>query len=107
MTDTLPPQSDVERELHHFLAEASRPMRPTDAYKQLAAVFHLSAQQLSLEIENASGRENAWENRVRQARRRLKDEGWLDGSVRGRWSLTLRGKGLASLRHSSPGDIGI
>lgn len=89
-TADLPAQSDVERQLLFVLFLHKRPIEPRALYGPLADHFGLTAFQRNADL--AETNENAWRNRVRQARRRLINDGLLDGSVNGLWSLTSAGR---------------
>lgn len=82
----LPSESDVIAELEDYLAKMRRPVTPSEAYRALADGFGLTEEERSRPMPN--GREVHWENRVRFARRKLKDAGKLDNSQpRGKWAL--------------------
>jgi restriction endonuclease Mrr len=82
----LPSQPRVEVALLDLLRQrGAAGITPEEAYEVLADHFHLSEADRALIMAN-EGRLH-WENRVRYARRRLKDLGHLDGSTRGVWKL--------------------
>jgi restriction endonuclease Mrr len=81
----LPTESEVIAELEAYLSRQPRPVRPPEAYRALADVFRLTAEQRTRLMPNG---EVHWENRVRQARRKLNNAGKLDRSVGlGLWAL--------------------
>ena len=59
----------------------------------LADFFNLSSEDLSM--ENSSDKRSKWENRVRQARRSLVDNGVMSNSTYGIWELTEKGLKVA------------
>ena len=63
-------------------------------YDLLAEHFKLTVQQRLAVMEHTE--ENAWQNRVRQARRHLANKEWIDkprpGIERGLWNLTEIGR---------------
>ena len=85
----LPTKTRVIAALHDLLLENQpQPVVPSDAYEVLADRFKLSVMHRSMTMENSD--EVHWENRVRQARRTLVDEGVIDNSERGSWNLSHR-----------------
>ncbi len=89
----LPSQSIVEDELLCALGHYLRPVDLPAMYALLAEKRGLSRAQLGALLPYT--KENAWENRVRQAARRLRDLGYLDGAVKGEWILTESGRAKA------------
>jgi len=65
-------------------------VEPIELYGLLADYFELTALQRQAFMENTE--ENAWRNRVRQARRHLVNLGYLNNARRGFWVLTARGR---------------
>jgi hypothetical protein len=108
-TVELPSQSIVEDELLCALNLYSRPVDPPAMYALLAERCKMTTLQLSALLPET--KENAWKNRVRQARRRLVDLGYLDGSQRGAWLLTEAGRARACERERqktfTPDDLGL
>ena len=84
----LPPQSEVQDELLRQLNARSRPVAPRDLYEPIADHFNLS----TLQRHAGPPNDPYWHYRVRQARRRLGDEGLIDKSRRDFWSLTAAGR---------------
>ncbi len=84
----LPPQSEVQDELLRQLKARSRPIEPRHLYEPIADHFNLSLQQRRAGPPN----DPDWHWLVRQARRRLVDEGLIDKSRPGFWSLTDTGR---------------
>lgn len=82
----LPPESAVIVELEAYLSRQTRPVTPSEAYRALADHFQLSTDQRTRKMDN--GKDVHWENRVRFARRKLKDAGRMDDSApRGLWKI--------------------
>ena len=70
----LPTQSQVEAALHDLIiSKAPEAIEPADAYEILADHFELPERLRSMVLEKSQ--ENAWQNRVRQARRNLVEDG--------------------------------
>ena len=85
----LPTQGQVEAALHDLIiSKAPEAIEPTDAYEILADQFKLPERLRSMLLEKSQ--ENAWQNRVRQARRNLVEDGVLDRSEVGQWQVLLR-----------------
>jgi hypothetical protein len=84
--NNLPSENRVIEALEDYLSKQERPVWPSDAYKYIAKHFGLTTEQRNRKM--ADSNENHWENRVRQARRKLKDAGKLDPNLpRGQWAL--------------------
>jgi Mrr N-terminal domain len=91
----MPLQSLVELRLLILLSRYLRPVEPKELYGPLADDLSLTRGQRSL--KRADRDESAWHNLVQFSRRALVDEGLLDGSRRGFWSLTQRGREKAKM----------
>jgi hypothetical protein len=95
-----PTQSDTEFWLLLLLYRRQRPAEPKEMYDLLAEHFKLTARQRQASMQYTE--ENAWHNRVRQARRHLVNLGWIDlpscGNKRGFWNLTKEGQTVAEKR---------
>ena len=63
-------------------------LTPQNAYNDLGDGFRLSLSLRTLKMERSE--ESWWENRLRQARRQLVDEGIFDNRERGVWRLNSR-----------------
>jgi hypothetical protein len=101
MNVPLPSQSKVEDELLLLLGRQSRPIETKTVYAPVAESMELTIEQRRVSITTAAGRENAWENLVRQARRRLVDDGIIEDSrhsQHGYWALTAAGRNRARIR---------
>ncbi|HTT82738.1 MAG TPA: winged helix-turn-helix domain-containing protein [Rhizomicrobium sp.] len=95
-TVDLPSQSIVEDALLCALNMHTRPVDPPVMYDLLAERFNLTAQQRHALLQRT--KENAWHNLVRQARRRLKDLGYIDRSISRQWLLSEAGRAKARER---------
>ena len=83
---SLPTESDVISELENYLSSVKRPITPSEAYRALADRFGLTQEERTRLMDN--GKDIHWENRVRFARRKLKDAGKLNNNLsRGWWAL--------------------
>jgi hypothetical protein len=75
----LPTESETTAALYDLLlATFPKPVETSEVYRVLADQFVLSESQRTLTMTASS--EVHWENRVRQARRKLVDLGVLDGA---------------------------
>ena len=105
---SLPTESEVESGLLLLLrARHPRPVKTVAAYSELAESMGITNEQRWATRTTPSGRENAWENRVRWARFRLVDQGYVVGtahSKRGFWQLT--GAGLNRAMRLSEFEVG-
>lgn len=82
----LPTESEVVAELEAFLIEVGRAITPSECYRELAGRFRLTAEQRTRLMSNE--KDVHWENRVRFARRKLKDARRLDpDQPRGFWRI--------------------
>jgi MoxR-like ATPase len=83
---SLPTESKVRAALHDLLVSRfPEPVMPQDAYDVLAKHFKLSAALRNLRMQNSD--EGHWENRVRQARRKLVAADVIDNASHGVWAL--------------------
>jgi restriction endonuclease Mrr len=86
VANDLPIESDVIAALKAFLDQQTRPIRPPEAYRALAEKFNLTQEQRTRLMPNSN--EIHWENRVRQARRKLNNAGHLNRLVPdGKWAI--------------------
>ena len=89
MAGELPSEGDVIDALKVYLAQRTRPATPSDAYRALADKFNLTQEQRTRLMKD--GEEMHWENRVRQAMRKLRIASLIDESLgRGKWALKKR-----------------
>ena len=79
----LPAQLEVEHALLQYLISRPNGVRTAVVYKELAEIMHLSGRQLQA-IRDSDGR-NLWQNLVRYAYRRLKDNDLVIDGPRGLW----------------------
>jgi Mrr N-terminal domain/Uncharacterized protein conserved in bacteria (DUF2252) len=86
----LPPKGEVEKRLLRLLSLQFKPLGPQVLYRLLADDFKLTPHQR--DARPPKWNESAWNNHVRQARRRLVGHGWVDDSERGLWSITEAGR---------------
>ena len=70
-------------------------LRPKDTYDPLADFFRLSKEQRLRPGSDGRPGSSAWENVVQWTRQRLINQGMLDGSTRGVWSITAHGRSRA------------
>jgi len=86
----IPTQREIEIPLLHLIYTLGGEARPNDTYKPLADYFGLSEKEQNELLP--SGVSKRWENRVRWTRENLIEKGFLDGSIRGVWRITEKGK---------------
>jgi len=86
----IPTRRIIEIPLLHLIYTLGGEVRPDDTYKPLADYFGLSEKEQNELLP--SGISKKWENRVQWARFHLTKKGFLDGSVRGIWRMTEKGK---------------
>lgn len=88
---SLPSQTEVETKLFHHLKSFTRPVEAATFYDLLAEDFNLSLAQRGVGPRN----DPCWHYLVRQAKRRLVDEGLVRKPLDGRpgpWILTSTGR---------------
>jgi restriction endonuclease Mrr len=100
----MPSQGLIEKELLHQLGLYPRPVEIKIFYDSLAEALKISSAQRQAKMQNSS--ELAWNNRVRFARRRLANQGFIDKSRRGYWGLTEMGR-AAARGPTTPADLGL
>lgn len=102
--NSLPAQSRIELRLLVDLLGRARPAPPSQIYGPLADHFGLGqAERHAPRQSNSDSSDPAWNNAVRFAFRRLKDQGFVCTPVRGQWALTDRGREAAiRVRDSGP-----
>ena len=93
---SFPKQSEVELPLLKTLLELGGKAEPRELYSRLATIFP----QLTQEDLTARMPSNPsilrWHNLVQWSRQKLVEKGDLDGSTRGIWKLTARGRARAT-----------
>jgi len=87
---TIPKRKNIEIPLLHLIHSVGGSIKPSYAYKPLAKFFKLSEKD-QCEL-SPSGISKKWESRVHWTRLILINKGFLDGSVRGTWKITEKGK---------------
>jgi restriction endonuclease Mrr len=102
-----PKQGDVEIPLLKVLADAGGSAKPRDVYPRVAAHFpNLSVEEQELRLESTPGTRKWW-NLVQWVRQHLVEALEIDGSTRGVWRLTDRGRArLASLDSGGASQAG-
>ena len=86
----IPTKRDIEIPLLHLIYTLGEIVKPSYTYKPLADYFKLSFHEQNELLP--SGISKRWENRVQWARLVLTQKGFLDGSTRGIWKITEKGK---------------
>lgn len=86
----IPTQKDIAIPLLHLIQEMGGQVKPNDVYEKLADYFGLNEKERN-EMQ-PSGRSKKFENRVQWTRFFLCNQGLLDGSSRGIWKLTEKGR---------------
>lgn len=101
----IPKQSDVELPLLRALAEAGGSARPRDLYPRVAAYFpDLTVEEQELRLES-SPTTRKWTNLVQWVRQHLVEVGQIDGSTRGVWTLTDKGRDRVRVPPSPPPNV--
>lgn len=91
-----PRQSEIEVPLLRALAETGGSSKPRDVYLRVAAHFpNLSAAEQEQRLESSPSTRKWW-NLVQWVRQGLVDAGEIDGSTRGVWAITDKGKARLS-----------
>jgi len=95
---SFPEYEDMEEPLLCFIyfnGGENFEVSPSDTYEPLADFFELTKEErIRPRPDGYSG--SHWQNRVQWTRQRLINQGYLDGSTRGRWRLTDSGIQRAS-----------
>lgn len=93
---SFPKQSEIELPLLKTLQELGGKAEPKELYPRLATIFP----QLTQEDLTARTPSNPsifrWHNLVQWSRQKLVEKGEIDGSTRGIWKLTARGRARAT-----------
>ena len=87
-----PKQSEVERPLLQILHELGGSAKPRDVYPRVATQFPTLTIEEQEERLESSPSTRKWWNLVQWARQHLVETGEIDGSTRGVWTLTDRGR---------------
>lgn len=88
---TIPRQAAIELPLLEEIGSAGGSLRPIDAYDALVHYFP-ELTNADLRLQNPSQTDNKWQNLVRWTRQTLVLKGEVDGSMRGVWRITRRGR---------------
>ena len=93
---SFPKQSEVELPLLKTLLELGGKSEPKELYAKLATVFpQLTQEDLSARMPSNPSIFR-WHNLVQWSRQKLVEKGEIDGSTRGIWKLTPRGRARAT-----------
>jgi restriction endonuclease Mrr len=89
----IPTQNVIAGPLLSVIHGAGGSIKTNEAYDLVAAHFpDMTLEERQQELDNGT---NQFNNRVQWARQKLVDEGFIDGSVRGVWTLTTEGRQAA------------
>ena len=86
----IPTRKDIAMPLLHLIYDMGGQVKPSEVYEKLADYFGLNEKERN-EMQ-PSGLSKKFENRVQWTRFFLCNQGLLDGSSRGIWKLTEKGK---------------
>jgi restriction system protein len=93
---SFPKQSEIELPLLKALLSVGGKAEPKELYPRLAEGFpQLTEEDLTARMPSSPSTFR-WHNLVQWSRQKLVEKGELDGSTRGIWKLTSRGKARAS-----------
>ena len=93
---SFPKQSEIELPLLKLLHEFGGKVEPKELYPKLAAIFpHLTEDDLTARLPSSPSTFR-WHNLVQWSRQKLVEKGEIDGSTRGIWKLTSRGRARAT-----------
>lgn len=93
---SFPKQSEIELPLLKALQKVGGKAEPKELYPKLAEVFtQLTEDDLAARLPSSPSTFR-WHNLVQWSRQKLVEKGELDGSTRGVWKLTPRGKARAT-----------
>jgi restriction system protein len=93
---SFPKQSEIELPLLKTLQELGGKAEPKELYPRLAAIFpQLTQEDLAARLPSSPSTFR-WHNLVQWSRQKLVEKGEIDGSTRGVWKLTLRGRERAT-----------
>jgi hypothetical protein len=92
---SFPKQSEIELPLLKTLQELGGKAEPKELYPKLAEVFpQLTEEDLTARLQSSPSTFR-WHNLVQWSRQKLVEKGEIDGSTRGVWKLTARGRVLS------------
>lgn len=86
----IPSQKEIAIPLLHLIQSLGGEVKPTDVYDELAGYFKLTENEI--QEMHPSGYDRIFENRVRWAREKLCQQGFLERSIRGIWKITEKGR---------------
>src|SRR5438876_5212290 len=93
---SFPKQSEIELPLLKTLQELGGKAEPKELYPKLAEIFpQLTEEDLTARLPSSPSTFR-WHNLVQWSRQKLVEKGDLDGSTRGIWKLTARGRARAT-----------
>src|SRR3954468_13162079 len=93
---SFPKQSEIELPLLKMLNQLGGKAEPKELYPRIAEVFpQLTEEDLTVRLPSSRST-CRWHNLVQWSRQKLVEKGELDGSSRGVWKLTPRGRARAS-----------
>jgi len=98
---SFPKQNEIELPLLKALHELGGKAQPKELYPRLAKIFpQLTEEDLTARLPSSPSTFR-WHNLVQWSRQKLVDKGEIDGSTRGVWKLTSKGRARAM---GSPAD---
>ena len=101
---SFPRQREVEPVLLIEIVRAGGEARPSELYARVAEHFpQLSPQDQEVRLESTPSTRK-WANLVQWARQHLIDKGELDGSTRGIWRVTAKGRARIEQASANPRD---
>jgi len=86
----IPPEKNINIPLLHLIHAMGGEMKPSKVYGILADYFGLTEKERQETLP--SGISRRFDNRVQWARQFLCSQGFLDGTIRGVWKITEKGK---------------
>lgn len=93
---SFPKQSEIELPLLNLLHQVGGEAEPKELYPQLRQSFpQLTDDDVAARLPS-SPYTFRWHNLVQWSRQKLVDKGGIDGSTRGIWKLTAKGKARAT-----------
>src|SRR5438270_11851345 len=93
---SLPKQSEIELPLLKVLNQLGGKAEPKELYPRIAEMFPaLTAEDLTARLPSSPSTFR-WRNLVQWSRQKLVEKSEIDGSTRGVWKLTARGRARAA-----------
>jgi restriction system protein len=93
---SFPKQSEIELPLLKTLHELGGKAEPKELYPRLGKIFtQLTLEDLAARLPSSPSTFR-WHNLVQWSRQKLVDKGEIDGSTRGVWKLTAKGRARAT-----------